>query len=156
MATTSVEAELSDRVIGTITEWVQQLIRMNSLVAADFGLISTDLHCLHVLQQEGPTTTGKLGERVGLSAGAASRMIDRLETAQLVARSRDGADRRKVTVATTTAGLERASAAYGGLTERTREDLAAFTPEELQVIVRFVESSSRSVETETTALAERD
>ncbi|WP_207892957.1 MarR family winged helix-turn-helix transcriptional regulator [Micromonospora sp. MW-13] len=149
------DEELTDRFIGAITDWVQQLIRMNTLVATDLGLIPTDLHCLHVLQQDGPMTTGKLGEHVGLSAGAASRMIDRLESAGFVTRARDVADRRKVTVATTPAGLERAGTAYGGLTERTRRDLASFTSDELQVIIRFVELSLRSVESEASALATR-
>lgn len=155
MTSSHVEEELADRFIHAITEWVQQLIRMNSLVATDLGLISTDLHCLHVLQQGGAMTTGKLGELVGLSAGAASRMIDRLESAGFVTRARDGADRRKVAVSATSAGLERAAASYGGLTERTRRDLANFTADELRAIVQFVELSLRGVETEAIELAER-
>ncbi len=151
----TVQTELTDRFIGVTTEWVQQLIRMNSLVAAELGLIPTDLHCLHVLQQRGPETSGTLGECVGLSAGAATRMIDRLESAGFVVRERGGADRRRVTVSATAEGLQRAGASYGGLTERTRADLADFTAEERQVIVRFVETSLRSVEAEATALAER-
>lgn len=155
MESSRVEEDSTDRFIGAITDWVQQLVRMNTLVATELGLIPTDLHCLHVLQQDGPMTTGRLGEHVGLSAGAASRMIDRLESAGFVTRTRDVADRRKVTVATTLAGLERAGAAYGGLTERTRQDLASFAPDDVQMIIRFVELSLRSVESEASALAAR-
>lgn len=147
--------ETTDRFISVVTEWVQQLIRMNALVAAELNLVPTDLHCLHVLQHDQPMTTGKLGDQVGLSPGAASRMIDRLELAGLVVRTRDTSDRRKVTVTTTRAGLERAGAAYSGLSERTEQDLRSFSTEELQAIIRFVELSLHSVASEATALAAR-
>ncbi|MFN3601916.1 MAG: MarR family winged helix-turn-helix transcriptional regulator [Dietzia sp.] len=143
----------ADRLIDAITEWVQQLIRMNALVAADSGLVPTDLHCLHVLQQTGPTTAGKLGERVGLSAGAASRMIDRLEATGFVVRARDTTDRRRVTVSATDAGLQRAGSAYGGLTARTRKDLEGFSASELAVLTRFTEQSLRTVESAASNLA---
>lgn len=143
----------SDRLIDTITEWVQQLIRMNALVAADLGLIPTDLHCLHVLRQLGPVTTGRLGEQVGISPGAASRMIDRLEANGFVQRARDAVDRRKVTVSATDVGLRRASAAYGELTARTRRDLDEFTASEMSVLTRFVRKSLGSVESAATGLA---
>ncbi|SMX77816.1 DNA-binding transcriptional regulator, MarR family [Brevibacterium aurantiacum] len=153
METSSAGSAASDRLIDAITDWVQQLIRMNALVAAGSDLIPTDLHCLHVLQQTGPTTTGKLGEQVGLSAGAASRMIDRLESTGFVERSRDISDRRKVTVSATVSGLQRAGAAYGGLTARTRQDLEGFSASELDVLMRFVAQSVRSVEAAATSLA---
>lgn len=149
------DAVSADHFIRVVTEWVQQLVRMNSLVAAGLGITSTDLHCLHVLEQHGETTTGRLGARVGLSAGAASRMIDRLESAGFVTRRRDGTDRRKVTVAATPTGLERAGAYYDGLTRRTRADMARLKAEELQVVIRFVESSVRSVDAEAGRLVDR-
>lgn len=146
-------ADVGDRLIEVITNWVQQLIRMNALVAASSGLVSTDLHCLHLLYRGQPMTTGKLGEQVGLSAGAASRMIDRLESAGFVERVRDERDRRKVTVSVTASGLTRAGAAYGGLTARTGRDLEEFSGDEIAVLIRFVELSLRSVESEAGSLA---
>ena len=147
------KAVAADRFIGDVTDWVQELVRMNALVASGLELTPTDLHCLHLLQQDGPTTTGRLGERVGLSAGAASRMVDRLEDAGFATRSRDAADRRKVSVAATAAGLRRAGAAYAGLTGRTLRDLAHFSAEDLEIINRFVSLSLQSVRAEADDLA---
>ena len=116
-------------------------IRINSLVAVKMGVVMTDFHCLHVLQQGGPTTPGALAARVGLTAGSATRMVDRLEAAGCVTRVPDPKDRRKVVVVPTPEGLERINAYYAGLTDRTYRDLADFTEDEQRVLLRFVERS---------------
>ncbi|KAA8887624.1 MarR family transcriptional regulator [Nocardia colli] len=136
--------------IELLPDWIQQLIRINSLVATQMGVIMTDFHCLHALQQGGPTTPGALAARVGLTAGSATRMVDRLEAAGCVTRAHDPKDRRKVVVVPTPEGLERVSSYYAGLTARTHLDLADFTDAELQVLHRFVERSLAS------AVAEAD
>lgn len=130
--------------IERLPDWIQQLIRINSLVASQMGVIMTDFHCLHALEQGGPTTPGALAARVGLTAGSATRMVDRLEAAGCVTRAPDPKDRRKVVVVPTPEGLERITAYYAGLTDRTRRDLADFTEEELKVLLRFVERSLAS------------
>lgn len=127
-----------------LPDWTQQLIRINSLVAARMGVIMTDFHCLHALQQGGPTTPGALADRVGLTAGSATRMVDRLEAAGCVTRAPDPKDRRKVVVIPTVEGLERVNAYYAGLTARTHRDLADFTEAELKVLLRFFERSLAS------------
>ncbi|MFI9505142.1 MarR family winged helix-turn-helix transcriptional regulator [Nocardia sp. NPDC052566] len=127
-----------------LPDWIQQLIRINSLIAAQMGVVMTDFHCLHVLQQGGPTTPGALAARVGLTAGSATRMVDRLEAAGCVTRAPDPKDRRKVVVVPTPEGLERANSYYASLTTRTHQDLADFTEEELRVLIRFVERSLAS------------
>ena len=103
------------------------------------GLIVTDFHCLHALQTGGPSTAGALGRRVGLTAGAATRMVDRLEKAGCVRRVPDPSDRRRVLVEPTDDGLRQITAYYAGLTARTHADLAGFGDDELRTLLRFVE-----------------
>lgn len=135
---------LTEQVIGALPDWITHVIRINSLIADRMGLVVTDFHCLHFLQQDGPTTTGELANRVGLTPGAASRMVDRLVAAGCVKRVSDAADRRRVLVEATDEGLERANAHYAGLTARTREDLATFDEEQLRVLLQFVRLSEFS------------
>jgi DNA-binding MarR family transcriptional regulator len=71
--------------------------------AADrLDLHPTDLQCLNllVLEDGRPVTTGRIAELTGLTTGAATRLVDRLEKAGYVVRERDAADRRRVLVAT--------------------------------------------------------
>lgn len=62
------------------------------------GLPATDWYALSVLDLDGDMTAGELAARTGLTTGAATRMIDRLERAARVRRVPDPADRRRVLV----------------------------------------------------------
>jgi DNA-binding MarR family transcriptional regulator len=103
------------------------------------GVVVTDFHCLHALQQHGSTTAGVLAKRVGLTPGSASRMIDRLADAGCVRRVPDPHDRRRILIEPTDEGLGRINAYYAGLTARTLDDLAAFDDDQLRTLLRFIE-----------------
>lgn len=71
-------------------------VLFHSAIADRLGISVTDLKCYSILRQAGPITAGELGERVGLTTGAITGVIDRLEQAGLVRRVRDPHDRRRV------------------------------------------------------------
>src|SRR5262249_20639760 len=62
------------------------------------GINSTDLECLYFIQWRGPLTAGALAEATGVTTGAITGVIDRLERAGYASRERDAEDRRKVMV----------------------------------------------------------
>lgn len=66
--------------------------------ASAVGLGGTDLYALSVLGAAGSMTPGELASRTGLTTGATTRLIDRLECDGHVRRIPDGGDRRKVRV----------------------------------------------------------
>src|SRR5882724_12799714 len=68
-------------------------------VANRVGISSSDLECLDFLNIEGRITAGRLAELTGLTTGAITGVVDRLEKAGLVRRERDEEDRRKVFIA---------------------------------------------------------
>ena len=67
-------------------------------VAIRFGLSESDIETLEALIDMGATTAGRLSELTGLTSGAVTRVIDRLEQAGYVRRVPDPADRRRVIV----------------------------------------------------------
>src|SRR6476660_7809191 len=67
-------------------------------VAIRFGLSESDIEALAVLIDAGASTAGRLSELTGLTTGAITRVIDRLEQAGFVRRVPDPADRRRVIV----------------------------------------------------------
>jgi DNA-binding MarR family transcriptional regulator len=72
---------------------------LHGLRASDaMSLAPTDLVCMCLLQLHGPATPGWLAEMTGLTTGAVTGMVDRLERAGYVSRGPDPQDRRKVIV----------------------------------------------------------
>jgi len=90
-----------------------------------------DLRCLDWLT-EGPMTATRLAEATGLSAGATTSMIDRLERKGFVRRRRHDGDRRQVLVELTEDGTARVMALYGPLVAEGAPLLAGFSTDELR------------------------
>jgi DNA-binding MarR family transcriptional regulator len=68
-------------------------------MALRLGINSSDLECLDLVSLgSSDVTAGALAKSTGLTSGAITGVIDRLERAGFVKRLRNGADRRKVTV----------------------------------------------------------
>ena len=106
----------------------------------------TDLQALlAVMQAEAagvPLTPGRLGEHLGLSSGATTAVVDRLERAEHVRRERDDRDRRRITLHYGAAAAAVGGAFFGPLGARIEHMLAGFTPDELAVVRRFLEQTN--------------
>lgn len=66
--------------------------------AARLGMAVTDIQVMDILESTGPMTAGQLADLTGLTTGAITRILDRLEETKLVRRERDPNDGRKVIV----------------------------------------------------------
>jgi DNA-binding MarR family transcriptional regulator len=73
-------------------------VLFHSAIADRLGVSATDVKCYSILRQTGPITAGDLAERTGLTTGAITGVIDRLERAELARRVRDPHDRRRIVV----------------------------------------------------------
>ncbi|WP_243393217.1 MarR family winged helix-turn-helix transcriptional regulator [Leptospira perolatii] len=80
------------RELGSISVLISQA------VADIVGINSSDMESADFLNIHGPMCAGKLAERTGLTSGAVTGMIDRLEKANLAKRVADPKDRRKVLI----------------------------------------------------------
>src|SRR5690242_4782542 len=66
--------------------------------AARIGMTDTDMQVIDSLDSAGPMTAGQLADLTGLTTGAITGMLNRLEEAGLVRRERDPNDGRRVIV----------------------------------------------------------
>ncbi|MGW0475968.1 MarR family winged helix-turn-helix transcriptional regulator [Streptomyces coeruleorubidus] len=123
----------------------------NQALAEQLGLHPTDLQCVSLLGLEpGPHTTGEIAKLTGLTSGAATRLVDRLEKAGLVERRPDTHDRRKTLVSLTTARTPHIEAAWEAPGRAFGQALDDFTDDELAVIERYLQRVT-DVGTEQTA-----
>lgn len=83
---------------GTYRRYLAAVVRFHLRAAEVAGLGPTDYQAASLLELDGPTTTGELGRALGLTAGSATRVADRLVAAGLARRIPDPADRRRVLV----------------------------------------------------------
>ncbi|HWD73815.1 MAG TPA: MarR family transcriptional regulator [Solirubrobacteraceae bacterium] len=77
--------------------------RFDQAVADAAGLNRTDMRIIDVLDREGAVTAGRLADVTGLSSGAMTTALDRLERSGHARRVRDAGDRRRVLVELTEA-----------------------------------------------------
>jgi DNA-binding MarR family transcriptional regulator len=103
------------------------------------GINLTDGRCIDLLDVHGAMTAGELAHAASLSPGAVTTVLDRLERMDLVTRTRDESDRRRVLVDITPKARELAWSMYGPIAGYAREYLDALTDEELEVINGFLE-----------------
>ena len=73
-----------------------------SIGAAEIG--PTDFMILEILLHKGPQPVNDIGRRIGLTSGASTTAVDRLATAELVARESHPSDRRTRVVRLTDQG----------------------------------------------------
>ncbi|MEV4169230.1 MarR family transcriptional regulator [Nonomuraea sp. NPDC049709] len=127
--------------------------RLNDLVAQRVGVGPTDLLCLHSLNREGPSTAGALSARLGRTTGAITQMIDRLQKAGYVRRTRHPDDRRSVVIEAVPEALGKVAELYAGLDERSRRLMGGYSAEQLEVVHDFLVATHRSAVEESDLLA---
>jgi DNA-binding MarR family transcriptional regulator len=112
-------------------------------VARRVGVNSTDLECLDLILMSGPSTAGEIARHTGLTSGAVTALIDRLERLGLVERAADPADRRKVLVRVREDRIGAIAQLYAPLEKSMQALLAGYSKEELKVLIDFAEQSGR-------------
>ena len=91
-------AELLATLVGEFRQLSAATIMFHQAVADRLGMNVTDHKCADILERNGPLTAGELAEHTGLTTGAITGVIDRLERAGFVRRAEDPGDRRRVII----------------------------------------------------------
>lgn len=118
-------------------EMSTETIMFHQAVADALGLHITDHKCLDLVRQYGAMPAGRLAELTGLTTGAVTGIIDRLEGAGYVKRVNDPKDRRRTIVEfTRDKKLERKLAAiFIPLHERMHRQLSSYSDDELSFLL---------------------
>ena len=124
--------------------------------AERLGVSRTDLHCLNAIENAGGLTAGQLAAAVGLTSGAVTGVVDRLEQVGFARRVPDPEDRRRVKLEVTPRFYERAAKIWGPLHDDWVASVAGrFTAAELARITEFLELTSEIGKRHLERLAER-
>lgn len=129
-------------------------IALNSAVARSMKVHPTDawiLSYMRSLPPEEPLSPGDLARVTGLTTGAITGVIDRLEAQSYARRERDAHDRRKVIIVPTekSATVVRV---FQPLVEKCMDMALTYSTEELQTIGRYFEGTIGATEEAITKL----
>ncbi|MFZ5893717.1 MAG: MarR family transcriptional regulator [Myxococcota bacterium] len=122
---------------------------LQEALAERLGLSATEIKCLDIIQRaeaEGPVTPSLLVERTGLTSGAITGLIDRLEAQRFVRREKSASDRRQVIVRSVPDRERELRAVYEPYTRAFRQMISHYEPNELLVVGRFVRESIELIE----------
>ena len=119
------------------------------------GINRTDGRCLDIIQQNGAMTAGQLAGATGLSPGAVTTILDRMERAGYLQRVRGDQDRRKIMVELTPEATRRAWEIWGPLARWSENELGRYTDAELDFVLTFLRRGRAFLEEYVTKLRVR-
>jgi DNA-binding MarR family transcriptional regulator len=134
-------AALLAGVLREVRRMTGQSVLISQAVAERFGLASSDLECLDLALLSGGATAGDFARATGLTTGAITGVIDRLERAGYVRRERDPGDRRKVIVRARPAMTRRIAPLYDSLQREMTTLWSRYSDAQLALILDFLTRS---------------
>lgn len=132
-------------------QYSESSVLFHHAIADSLGLNVTDLKCLDLIRETDGMTPGQLAKLVGLTTGAVTGIIDRLELAGYAQRRRDSIDRRKISIH---ARPEQISSRLAPIFTSFQQAMAnefntTYSNQEMALILDFVERSSHVLQAET-------
>jgi DNA-binding MarR family transcriptional regulator len=138
----SIEEKLSD----LVREHSSAVLRHAAATAKRMSLAASELAALEHLQASGAINQKRLGERLSMSPGAITAMIDRLERRGYVERTPNPEDRRSALVNITKAGIEESLRHLWPYIEDMKGVEEGFSEEERAVVARFLRAATQATQ----------
>src|SRR5215216_1384515 len=136
--------ERLESAFGTAVRAYQTAVdNFDQAVADHVGVNRTDNRCIDLIDQAGGMTAGELARAAGLTTGAVTAVVDRLETAGFARRVADPADRRRVRIEATEKVWEVNEPLIGPMLAESQAILDDLTDKEIE---RFTEFLQRVIE----------
>lgn len=121
-------------------------VALNAAMSQAMGLHPSEGLCVWYVAESAygePVTAGRLAEATGLTTGAITGIIDRLEKAGFVRRERDAADRRKVFIRPVLERMAEMAALMEPMEQAFSKLAAEYPPEQLTAILDYLDRSAR-------------
>jgi DNA-binding MarR family transcriptional regulator len=140
-------AELLSAVMAETARHSRSAGRFNVAMGAQLSMPPSELQCLGLLG-EGPATPTALADQLGLTTGAMTKVLDRLQAEGYVTRSRHPGDRRRVVIHVVAERFEDLARHYQPMAQRMEALLQQFSDRELHTVLRFMRASREAADAE--------
>jgi DNA-binding MarR family transcriptional regulator len=132
--TESTKTDLKKRALTAVREYGVHLTLFRNAVSEWAGLNATDMECLRFLFLKGIATPSELARQTGLTSGATTAMLDRLERAGLIERRPNPGDRRGTLITPTNSATEKAASWFESARNSQAELISSYSESELEII----------------------
>lgn len=145
--------ELLDEIVYSLgRELSGKTILFHAAIAEKLGLSVTDHKALDLIYKAGSMTAGHLAELTGLTTGAVTGIVDRLEEAGFAKRTRASHDRRQVIIEPIPEQAQKIHQLFESLGQTMTTLTEQYSDQELSIIHSYLTESIRVVQAETAKL----
>jgi len=130
----SAKTDLKKRALMAVREYGIHLTLFRNAMSEWAGLNVTDMECLRLLFMKGIATPSELARHTGLTSGATTAMLDRLENAGLIERRPNPDDRRGTLITPAKSGAEKAASWFESARKAQDELISSYSERELEII----------------------
>jgi len=144
----SPKIDLKKRALNAIRDYGVHLTQFRNSMSEWAGLNVTDMECLRFLFFKSISTPSELARHTGLTSGAATAMLDRLEKAGLIERRPNPDDRRGTLIVPAKSSAETAASWFESARKAQDELISSYSEEELEIIADVFERFAKLWEQE--------
>ena len=137
--TNSTKADLQKRALMAVRDYGVHLTLFRNAMDEWAGLNTTDMECLRLLFFKGVATPSELAKHTGLTSGATTAMLDRLEKAGLIERQPNPNDRRGTLIVPEKSSSEKVASWFESARKAQDELIASYSEGELEIIADVFE-----------------
>jgi DNA-binding MarR family transcriptional regulator len=127
-------------------------VLLHHAIAERLGLGPTDHKCLDLIRERGPMTGSELAAATGLTSGAITGVVARLERAGYLRRTPDSSDGRKQILSSAPDRVRDIAAVFGPIQEAAADLLEGFDTHQLSAIADFLARSTELIYDRTAVL----
>lgn len=132
--TNSTKNDLKVRALMAVRDYGVHLTLFRNAMSEWAGVNTTDMDCLRLLFIKGVATPSELARQTGLTSGAATAMLDRLEKAGLIERRPNPDDRRGTLIVPEKSSAEKVAAWFESARKAQDELISSYSESELEII----------------------
>jgi len=135
----STKTDLKKRALMAVRDYGVNLTQFRNAMDEWAGLNTTDMECLRLLFSKGIATPSELARHTGLTSGATTAMLDRLEEAGLIERQPNPNDRRGTLIVPEKTSSEKVASWFESAREAQDKLISNYSESELEIIADVFE-----------------
>jgi len=132
--TKSTKTDLKKRALMAVADYGVNLTQFRNAMSERMGFNVTDMECLRLLYLKGVATPSELARQTGLTSGAATAMLDRLERAGFIERRPNPDDRRGTLIVPVKSGAGKVASWFESARKAQDELISSYSEKELEII----------------------